>query len=185
MKLAIIFLLSLLSACAKSPTKPITPFQTSGRDYLYQITDWSFSGRLAMSDKSNSLTASVIWKHQQNQDKIELAGPFGQGRTVIALTAHSVIIDDGDNRVQYHGNVDDIVAQQLNIALPVSALKYWVLGLVEPGIDYISVENGFLQSGWHVQFQQMQFVKDNQLPSKLKVEKDSSKLKLIIQHWEL
>jgi outer membrane lipoprotein LolB len=185
MKLAVIVLIGLLVSCSQVPLKPETPFQLSERDYLYKIADWSFSGRLAMSDKSNSLSASVVWKHQKHQDQIELAGPFGRGRTLISLTENSVVIDDGDERLNYYGNVDDIVTQQLGLRLPVSALKYWVLGLVEPNIDYTNFENGFLQSGWKIQYQQMQFVENNQLPRKLKIEKHKSKLKLIIQHWEL
>jgi len=185
MKLAVIVLISLLTGCASALLKPDTPFQISKRDYLYEITDWSFSGRLAMSNDSDSFSASIVWKHQKHLDEIELSGPFGQGRTLIALTDHSVTIDDGNEQFQYYGNVDEIVTQQLGIALPVSALKYWALGLVEPEIEYSGFENGFFQSGWQIQFQQMQLVDDNELPRKLKVENNISKLKLIIQHWEI
>jgi outer membrane lipoprotein LolB len=188
MKLRSIVLLlitGLLISCAETPVKLTAPFDLTGRDYLYDKTDWFFSGRIAASDQNNSFSASINWKHQNKQDEIELAGPLGQGRTQIVLTKQKVVIDYGDERLQYFGNIDDVISKQLGVSVPVLALKYWVLGLVKPGTEYESFENGFLQSDWKVKYQKMQMVGVDELPKKIRVERNDTKLKLIIDDWQI
>ena len=181
----LLILTALLVSCADVPVKSTTPFQLSGRDYLYSKTSWSFAGRMAITDENDSFTASIAWKHQGRQDKLELAGLFGQGRTLIELTDDGVVIDNGDERLQYSGNADELVSRQVGIDIPVSALKYWVLGLVEPELEYGVLEKGFVQSGWNVSYPQMQIVGQNIMPRKIRVEQEDVKLKLIINHWDL
>ncbi len=183
--LALSVLVSLLVSCAETPIISTIPFQISERAYLYDKAVWSFSGRLALSDEKNSFSGSINWKHQDGYDQLEFAGPFGQGRTLVEITGDSVVIDYGDERLQYFGNVDAHVSKHLGMTIPVSALKYWVLGLVDPVTEYIMVGNGFLQSGWVVNYQIMQVVEEDELPRKIRVERNDVKLKLIINQWDL
>jgi outer membrane lipoprotein LolB len=118
-------------------------------------------------------------------DEIELAGPLGQGRTQILLTQQYVVIDYGDKRLQYAGNVDDVISSQLGVSVPVSALKYWVLGLVNPEKEYEVIENGFFQLAWKVKYQIMQLVGEDELPKKIRVTGNNTKLKLIIDNWQI
>ena len=181
----LLILTTFLVSCADVPVKSTTPFQLSGRDHLYSKASWSFTGRMSITDENDSFSASIAWKHQDQQDELELAGLFGQGRTLVELTDDGVVIDNGDERIQYSGNVDELVSRQVGVDIPVSALKYWVLGLVEPEVEYGVLEKGFVQSGWNVSYQQMQVVGQNVMPRKIRVEQEDVKLKLIINHWDL
>jgi len=183
--IVLLIMATLLVSCADVHVKPTIPFQLTARDYLYAKASWAFVGRMAVSDKNDSFSASITWKHQDSQDKLELSGPFGQGRTLIELTDEGVVIDNGDERMQYSGNADELVSRQVGVDIPVSALKYWVLGLVEPELEYDLLEKGFVQSGWNVKYQQMQVVGQNTMPRKIRVEQGDVKLKLIINHWDL
>jgi len=175
----------LLVSCAKTYVQPTSSFQLSERGYLYDIARWSFTGRVAFSDEKESFSSSISWKHQQSQDELEFVGPFGQGRTLIKLTDDSVVVDYGDKRMQSVGNVDELVSRYTGIKMPVSALKYWVLGLVTPDTEYVEIENGFMQLGWTIKYQQMQAVEVLDLPRKIRVEKNKVKLKLIIKDWDM
>jgi len=178
------FLVSLLS-CARVPVKQTVIFQLEGRDDLYEKVAWVFSGRFALSGQKESVSASIKWVHTHQQDEIELSGLFGQGRTIIYMLDGSITIDEGDKKVQYFGEVDALLAKHLGVELPVSALKYWVLGLVSPDVSYILLENGFLQSKWRIKYQSMQRVGRYELPKKMKVESDSAQLKLIVNQWDI
>ncbi|MFW5442917.1 MAG: lipoprotein insertase outer membrane protein LolB [Methylococcaceae bacterium] len=181
----VLMLAGVLASCAEVPVRSIIPFELVGREHLYDKTAWSFSGRLALSGVKDAISASISWRHQADQDEIELAGPFGQGRTLLVITNDSVVIDYGDQRLQHNGNVDEFISRHTGIEVPVSALKYWVLGLIEPNRQYVGFENGFLQSGWNVSYLQMQPVESDWLPRKIRVQKSEVKLKLIISQWEL
>ncbi|MCK5191135.1 MAG: outer membrane lipoprotein LolB [Methylococcales bacterium] len=183
--IVMLILTALLVSCADVPVKLTSPFQLSGRDHLYAKESWSFAGRMAVSDKNDSFSSSIAWKHRNRQDELELAGLFGQGRTLIEITDSGVLIDNGDERLQYLGNADELLSRQVGVDIPVSYLKYWVLGLVKPEAEYDVLENGFEQAGWNVKYLQMQSVGGNDMPRKIRVEQGDVKLKLIINNWDL
>jgi outer membrane lipoprotein LolB len=69
--------------------------------------------------------------------------------------------------------------------VPVTSLRYWVLGLPEPDLGFEETDKGFRQSGWTIAFQAMQRVGQLLLPRKMSVANDRVKLKLIINQWTL
>ncbi len=183
--IALLILSTQLFSCAQIAVKESDLFKLEGRDYLYQKTEWSFSGRLAISDQNQSLSASINWDHKDNKDVIELSGAFGQGRTLIELSQDKMIVDDGEQRLHYFGEVDALISQLLGVAVPFSALKFWVRGLVFPKKDYQLIEKGFLQSESTIKYLQMQAIGLDQLPRKIKIVNNQSTLKLVINRWQL
>lgn len=186
--MVLVFMSIQVLSCAKNPVKPTTLFQLAERNDLYDKKKWVFDGRLALSSPEDSFSLSISWKHQPHKsktiDRIELAGPFGQGRTIISVTDDTVDINSGERRENFVGNVDDFLSEQVGLSVPVSALKYWVLGLVKPKTDYTIVEGGFIQLGWHVDYQKMMVTAGGgKLPRKIKVKQGDVKLKLIVDRW--
>ena len=186
----IIFLLvaGVLVSCTSTPVKPVPTFRLQSREYLYEKKTWSFSGRIALTNEKESLSLSINWKHRNKQDSIELSGPFGQGRTILKLSEEELIIDDGEKPLKFVGNVDDQIARYVGLNIPISALKYWVLGLVKPKARFVAEKDGFSQFEWRIKYQQMQFFDGDELPKKIKVERfkqGNEKLKLIIDYWGL
>ena len=175
----------LLASCASVPDKIDDSFDLFGRGHLYKKKAWSFSGRMSVTGENDVVTANIDWKHQFKKEVINLSGSFGLGRTRLILTENSVEIYLDGNRVRHVGNVDDILSAELGIAVPVSALKYWVLGITDPGTDYEEVVRGFVQHGWRVSYLQMQANGDYELPRKISVEQGRTKLKLIIDNWKI
>lgn len=181
----LLILVGLLTSCAETLVRPVSQYQLIERNYLYNKTKWAFTGRLAYSDKGNSLAASVNWEHLEEKDKIEIAGPLGVGRTIVEIDGNEVMVNYDGKKVQFNGSVDELITKYTGVSVPILSLKYWVIGLVDPKIAFVSVEDGFIQSGWRVRYQQMQLVNRDELPKKIKVEKVDSKLKMIIDRWEM
>jgi outer membrane lipoprotein LolB len=184
----LVCLVGLLVSCADVAVKQTPHFQLLDRDYLYDKNKWSFSGRLAVSNEQESLSLSISWDHLNTEDKIEFSGPFGQGRTLVKIDDNTVDIDYGGKQIHLIGNVDDLVSKNTGVQVPVSALKYWVLGLMKPDTGFVVDEQGFFQLGWHVQYMQMQWVGNDKLPKKMKIERSGvggERLKLIVDSWEL
>lgn len=180
----LLVLLGLITSCADQQVKPASQYELLGRDYLYNKESWEFTGRLAYSDANNSLGGSVGWRHLRGQDKVELAGPLGVSRTIIGINGDKVSIKYNGKYVKVNnGSEVDLIKEYTGVSVPVLSLKYWVVGLVDPGAPYVIVEGGFVQLGWNVNYQKMESVGDHWLPKKIKVEKGASKLKLIIDSW--
>ena len=178
-------LVVLQTGCASLFEKPLAFDQQLDRRHLQQDRAWHFEGRLALSDAHESIQAAINWNHQLEKDVIELTGPLGQGRLAITVLAGLVVIEDGETRQEYQGDVDAVLSQQVAVAVPVRALKYWVLGVSDPGLVVANQENGFVQAGWAVQYKEMQWVKSLQLPKKMLAEKEVTKIKLIVDQWDI
>ncbi|MGZ4960538.1 MAG: lipoprotein insertase outer membrane protein LolB [Methylomonas sp.] len=174
-----------LNACSFVSEKPIEGYQLAEKRHLQNQSSWNFQGRLAMVDEKESVSASISWRHQPQKDEIELVGPLAQGHIAILVTPGSVVVDDGDKRQEYAGTVDAIVAEQLGIDMPVNALKFWVLGVNDPRQSVVEQEGGFFQGGWLVRYREMQRVNAEWLPKKMTAEKDKTRIKLIVDQWNL
>lgn len=172
-------------ACSTVPQQPVQEYLLAGKQHLQQQQSWRFEGRLAMVDERDSISASISWRHRPEIDEIELSGPLAQGRLQVVVTADSVVIDNGEGRQVYSGRAEEVMAEQLGVDMPVDALRYWVLGVNQPEQEYVELTGGFSQNGWSVLFREMQRVDAEWLPKKVTAEKNKTKIKLIVDQWDL
>ncbi|RIZ69762.1 MAG: outer membrane lipoprotein LolB [Methylococcales bacterium] len=155
------------------------------KESLYKLERWSFEGRVALTGKKDALQANINWAHTANDEKIKLAGPLGQGATLIQLAGNSVTIDRGDNKPLTSTQPEIFINQQLGLFVPVQSLRYWVVGVPEPNGHYNIMPTGFTQAGWLIDYKQMQSVNNLAMPYKITVSNEQLKLKLIIDQWVL
>jgi outer membrane lipoprotein LolB len=174
-----------LPACTDLPLKSGEQYKISANKSMAALKTWSFEGRLAVNDGQESWSASLEWTHTEARDEIRLSGPLGQGAAVIVLTQDLVTIDKGDGQIYQSNQLDEFIQQQLGIAVPVSALRFWVLGIPQPEKPAVEIKEGFEQVNWQVHYGQMQKVGQAWLPRKMNVEYQDVKLKLVIDQWNL
>ncbi len=172
-----------LVACTEVALKSGEHYKVSERVYLYKLKKWSFDGRLSVTDGKESWSASIDWSHTEYKDQIKLSGPLGQGAVMIILTDAGVMIDKGDDKILQSKQVDEFVAQQLGVFVPVRALRFWVLGLPQTSYAVVEKNDGFEQANWHVHYLQMQQMEKDWFPRKVNVENHNIKLKLVIDQW--
>lgn len=184
-RLGLLWFILTLSACSTVPVEPEVSYSKTARERLYNLEQWSFDGRLALTGKNDSWSANINWGHKPDDEKIKLSGPLGQGATVIQLMGNLVTIDRGDGRVQSSTQPEEFINQQLGMFVPVHSLRYWVIGLPEPTDPFVETATGFKQAGWLVEYKQMQPVDNQSMPRKITVANEQVKLKLIIDQWVL
>ncbi len=181
----IVFLVVLILGCSSVPTQPVVPYGMQVKESLYKLECWSFEGRVALTGKKDAWQANINWAHTANDEKIKLAGPLGQGATLIQLAGNSVTIDRGDNKPLTSTQPEIFINQQLGLFVPVQSLRYWVVGVPEPNGHYNIMPTGFTQAGWLIDYKQMQSVNNLAMPYKITVSNEQLKLKLIIDQWVL
>jgi outer membrane lipoprotein LolB len=185
LRLIFLALLWTLSGCSLIQEKQVTAYHLAQMRHLQNLANWYFEGRVALSNEKDSISASISWRHNTDRDEIELSGPLSQGKVAILVTADKVILDDGENPKEYAGQVDVVVGEQLGVDMPVSALRFWVLGVSEPLQSVVEYEGGFMQDGWQIGFKELQSVNSELLPRKINAEKNKTRIKLIIDQWKL
>lgn len=183
--LSCLFVVLTISACTSVPVGPEANYSKLVRENLYKLERWSFEGRLALTGKNDNWQANINWGHRSGDEEIKLSGPLGQGATVIKLTGDLVTIDRGDGKAQTSAQPEAFINQQLGMFVPVNSLRYWVIGLPEPGSTFVETTTGFRQAGWLIEYKQMQAVDSQSMPHKITVTNEQVKLKLVIDQWVL
>jgi outer membrane lipoprotein LolB len=174
----------LIAGCSVI-SKEESSYQLNGRQKYSQNRDWKFEGRAGLSNEKESLSLSLNWTHQNNQDMLELSGPLAQGHLLILMHDQYISIDDGENVKEYEGDVQAVLESVLGVSVPVASLRFWMLGVNDPSELYTLVPSGFQQSGWVVRFKEMRQVKQELMPAKILLEKEKTRIKLIIDQWEI
>lgn len=181
-----VLLVLLLSGCALfQEERVLEVYPLAQMQHLQQLGSWRLEGRLALANARDSISASIVWQHSPDGEAIELVGPLAQGRVRINVTPGLVVVDDGENPREYTGDVNAIVSSQLGVEVPVNALRFWVLGVNDPQLPVVEQRGGFDQQGWRIRYREMQQVREESLPRKLTADKDQTKIKLIVDQWEL
>lgn len=172
-----------LTACSMVPVQKEVAYSRAGSQSLYELANWSLEGRLALAGAQDSWSANVSWQHLPEAEELKLSGPLGQGAVVIRLSEDFVTLARGDDAVQSSTEPEQFINQQLGLSVPVRSLRYWVVGLPLPDQPFEDVAGGFKQTGWQIDYLQMQSVHGQSMPRKLVVKNGQVKLKLIIDQW--
>ncbi len=176
----------LLPACSMMTTAPEMAYQqTSSQSELYGLERWGLEGRIAVVSKSDVVQANINWEHSPDEDLIKLSGPLGQGAVTIQLNSTGVTIDRGGGDVKTSTNPEKFINQEVGLFVPVTSLRYWVIGVPAKSQPVATIDKGFEQAGWRNQYKTMQPVNGYVLPQNMTVTNESVKLKLFIDQWML
>lgn len=174
--LVLINLLSLLSACSLWSTNNIQ-----------QTQSWQAKGKIGINSEQHKGSAWLDWQQQQDQYQIQLSGPLGFGSLRI----------NGDGQkldLHYKGQTYPALnSQQLyeitGLELPLQHFPFWAQGLISPYSPVVSSETiqqrlaTLDQAGWQLEFSKYRHFGQQQLPSKIKLHNQQTKLTLIIKSW--
>lgn len=172
-----------LSSCSSLEPAYDNSYQMAAQQSQALLAKWRIEGRLAVVSKDESWSASLIWDHELGNEQLSLSGPLGQSAVHLQLQNGWVILDRGNGTVERSNQPEQFLGKRLGLAVPMTALCYWLLGVPAPGQLYVIVSHGFKQAEWSVEYKQMQQVKEFLLPKRLSVTNGYVKLKLIIDQW--
>lgn len=175
--LGLVFL--ILAGCAEN-SKDSRDFLNNNFAVLANLKTWSFRGRLGIKGQP---VIDINWEHRVGQDSLKLSGPLGQGAKEVTFSDDYIQVKDGVNKIESFGAPDEFIQKRLGIEVPVSHLRYWVIGLPDPNFAYLAEKNGFTQTNWKVEYQQVSIKSGQSLPHKVQFERNNIKLKLFIDQW--
>jgi outer membrane lipoprotein LolB len=178
----------LLGACAslatRAPAAPSLPdLELPGawearRGVLQGWSGYEIRGRLAVARGDDGFSGQLRWIRRPSVTRLELEGPLGVGG------AHFDFTDGTDTAA---------LEQALGLPIPVASLRYWLLGVPDPGLlAEESLEPGgerlaiLRQGGWEIAYPLYSPVLGTrlELPQRIEVRREGLRLRLWIDAWQ-
>jgi outer membrane lipoprotein LolB len=146
---------------------------------------------VAVAANGEGFNARLRWTQDGKQTRMSLDGPLGaggvkvtaNGSTVSIVTSHGEHLDNDAARAE--------LAKSLGFDPPLDSLRYWILGVPAPGSpsqETVDAQQqrlaGLQQSGWEIVYTDYMSVGGEWLPSKLTVQRQGIRLRVIVDGWD-
>lgn len=186
--------MAFLAACETAPPLPEgTPEQAwqSRLLVLDGFDTWRWVGRMAVNDGKDGFSASLRWHQAAASYDIRLTGPLGQGLAHIVGSPDGVAMRTREEGTRVAPTPEALLEQSLGWPLPVSGLRFWMVGLPVPNTDIDSREIdawGRLvtleQLGWRIRYQTYTRVDGVDLPARLELEHRPLSARISVTSWQ-
>jgi outer membrane lipoprotein LolB len=157
--------------------------QLQGRDQFV------LKGRVAVATGSDGFNARLRWTQKGKQTHMALDGPLGVGGVQVTSdgSAVSIVTSRGDRLENEAARTE--LTNRLGFDPPIESLRYWVLGVPEPGhpaqelLDPQQRLAKLEQDGWQIQYTDYMSVGGEWLPSKLTLVRGGIRVRLVVDGW--
>jgi outer membrane lipoprotein LolB len=187
--------LLLLSACATQ-----TPMDDRERlasfhanlEKLVELESWQVQGRLALATASEAWSATLHWTQTQQSYQMKVIAPLGRGSFDMQGDGDKVTLRLSREQVLQARDPETLLRDNFGWTVPVSGLRYWILGLPEPEVKISRLtvdESGRIstmeQSGWQLSYSRYSSQGGYELPGQIALVNGDMKLRLAIRRWTL
>jgi outer membrane lipoprotein LolB len=186
--------LALLAGCATRPpvsTPAAEAVWLAHRSTLEALTHWQVQGRVGVRAGEDGWNASFDWQQQGEAYRIRLRGPFGQGAVELAGSAQGVWLTQADRPAVFASDAETLLQRETGWQLPVSGLGAWLRGLPTAAAqsELVWDEHGRLQqmneNGWRIEYFDYQRADALELPARMDLQRDTLRVKLVLDAWQV
>jgi outer membrane lipoprotein LolB len=184
----------MLASCRTVPvhqtTSPIQAQSWETRRPQLQARDrFELKGRVAVATGSDGFNARLRWTQDGRQTHMSLDGPLGAGGVQVTSdgSAVSIVTSRGDRLDNDAARAE--LTNRLGFDPPIDSLRYWVLGVPEPehpaqeSLDSQQRLATLEQNGWQILYTDYMSVRGEWLPSKLTLQRQGVRLRLVVDGW--
>lgn len=191
-RVLVFLMVASLVGCAVFKKEPPRPaFGPKAEEKNYDLKAWRLEGRIGVQTANDAWQANLFWEHDTDQDRLRVSGPFSQGMVSIVLQKDLIYINEGGGVTELSRDPNAMLKERLGFAVPLSSLRYWIVGLPDPNHIHTPVYGeagswlGFRQAGWILRFQNFTIVEDRAMPQKMVIQGRDVKLKLVADSWRI
>ncbi len=149
------------------------------------------NGKCGYSDGNNGGNAHFQWEQSGDQFSILLFSPFGGGSIKMTGNSKHVFYQRDKESLIAASTPEAIVEKELGWIIPVSGLRYWLLGVPAPHtkVKQLKLDQDqriwqIEQDGWTIIFQAYQTFGEREVPAKLSLKNGPIRLKFIFNRWK-
>jgi outer membrane lipoprotein LolB len=189
--LAALVALLALGACRSVPERATSPPSAAERGAVATLDAWRARGRVAIHTASEGFSASFDWRERGGVGEVDVRGPLGAGAAHITRSADLVRVDTGSGTpfevAAPFASLDEELTARLGFSLPVTSLRYWLLGVPAPDVPSDAAGDGFSQSGWAVAPGAYLPVAGapGALPGRLVLSRATTVIRIVVSDWQV
>jgi outer membrane lipoprotein LolB len=183
---AIVGCCALLVACATTrPAKSSLQWQQRLGE-LQGSHSWSMGGRAAVALGTQGWQASMDWHQGGPYSEVHLSGPFGVGAVVLKQAADGLSL----NGAPPSEAVLAQVRERLGFQPPLDHLRFWLLGVPDPGAPADVVQNDqdraqqVMQDGWIISYDRYLAAGPDLLPTRVTLSRGDVRVRIVVDHWD-
>lgn len=149
------------------------------------------TGRIAVSNESDSWHATLQWIEHPEHYTINIIAPMGQGGARIQGNGKEVILRSDEGKVSHAKTAEELLIRHTGWRVPLEGMRFWARGLPEPDqpntqkLDSSGHLAELTQSDWLIEFMRYRRVNNHVLPGKVFMNTADLKVKIVIDKWEL
>jgi len=181
----------MLASCRTVPPvheAPATAWEVR-RPQLQARDRFELKGRVAVAAAGEGFNARLRWTQDGKQTRMSLDGPLGAGGVQVTSdgSAVSIVTSRGDRLDNDAARAE--LAKRLGFEPPLDSLRYWIQGVPEPGhpaqetLDSQQRLAALQQDGWQINYTDYMPVGGGWLPSKLTVQREGVRLRVVVDGW--
>jgi outer membrane lipoprotein LolB len=185
----------LLVGCASSP-KMIEPIDVnaawdSRQAMLLELQRWKMDGRIAVRLENEGWQAGMHWHQQDDHYEMDMFDPLGRKVARLMGGPLGVNLKTSRGESAQAADAESLMRKLLGYSLPVSGLRYWVLGIPEPhshaqrlALDKFGRLVSLRQSGWDISYQRYKITDSFDLPKKMILINQEVEIKVVVSSWQ-
>ncbi len=179
-----------LSACATRPPAPAPLSQSAWSmraQALQHVSTWTMQGRAAVAAGAQGWQATLDWRQRGTSSELHLAGPLGIGAQVITSTPAGISV----NGAAPGASAVAQLQERLGFALPIDDLRFWLLGVPNPGGAFELTRNDqdralrLTQEDWSIDYDHYINAGGDVLPARIVLTRGDIRVRIIVDHWDL
>jgi len=164
---------------------------------LEDIHEWSVTGRIAINTDREAVNVSVHWEQQGEDYQIRFNAPLASGAAEIKGNADEVTLRTTDHQTYSAVDPESLLYDVMGWRIPVSGLRYWILGRPAPGVatdeeperhkdgEWDGKLKRLNQSGWEIRYRTYRRVDGVHLPEHLVLKNEQFDARIRIGTWTL
>lgn len=184
----------LAAGCAaRRPEGGAATDWSARRERLLALEAWQARGRIAVKSDGGGGQGDLDWRQRGAVARIRVSGPFGAGAYDIRWEPAllSVASRDGEFSRAWSGPqaAEQFLTEQLGWAFPAASVRYWLLGLPDPG--YPAAETfapdgrpaSIVQNEWSVTYERFAPAGGLTMPARLTLQGATARVRLAVDRW--
>lgn len=158
---------------------------------LAPLDHWTLDGRVAITAGRDGYSGSLSWAQDGAALDFQFKGPFGFGGLRIWGGADSLTVKTHKGETFTVTDPERDFSERLGWSLPIRSMRYWMAGIPAPGSAFEAEVDGagrplrLEQQGWTVTYDEYQTVGALELPKRLTIERDTVRIKVIAERWNM